>query len=123
MFDKLGAKLVAIIVLGAIVLGLAALALAQWRHAHTAAAESRVESGQSGAAVASGKDAIATQGAAAARETASEDLTRTNEEEIRHAKGADATVDPAARDAGLASLCRRAAYRASQRCLRHAPAP
>ena len=40
------------------------------------------------------------------------------EKEIRNAKGADAPVDPAVRDAGLASLCRRAAYRSSERCLR-----
>jgi uncharacterized protein HemX len=118
---SLGAKVIAIVFLAALVLGLALFALGQWRRAHTEAAERRVESAQSGAAVASGKDAIATQGAAAARETTSETLTRTNDEEIRHAKGADAPVDPAARDAGLASLCRRASYHASERCMRFTP--
>jgi Flp pilus assembly protein TadB len=121
--EKLGAKVIAIVVLGLVVLGLAALAVSQWRHARTAAAESRVEHAQSGALLNSATDAIATEGAAARRETASEGLTRTNEEEIRNAKGSDAAVDPAARDAGLASLCRRASYRASERCLRRPATP
>jgi hypothetical protein len=79
-------------------------------------AQSRVDRGQTEALGNSAADAIATQGAAAARERASEDLGRTNEREIRNAKGANAPVDPAARDAGLRSLCRRAAYRESERC-------
>lgn len=82
----------------------------------TQAAQSRVERGQTEALSSSAKDAIAAQGAAAARERASEELTRTNEKEIRNAEGADAEVHPAVRDAGLRSLCRRAAYRDSERC-------
>jgi uncharacterized protein HemX len=121
MIEKLGAKLIAIIVLAAVVLGLAVFAVGQWRRAHTEAAERRVESAQGEALSNSARDAIATESAAAASETASETLTRTNDEEIRHAKGADAAVDPAARDAGLASLCRRASYHASERCMRFTP--
>lgn len=75
------------------------------------------------AASASGRDAVATVGEAARRETQSADLTRTNELEIRNAQGADARVDPAVRDAGLGGLCRRPAYRDDQRCrLRRAAA-
>ena len=83
-----------------------------------AAAEKRVEQAQTSATVESARDAIATQGAVGETQAAGEELTRTNEKDIRNAKGADAAVDPAVRDAGLASLCRRAAYRASERCLR-----
>lgn len=79
-------------------------------------AQGRLQQGQTEALSNSAGDAIAAQGAAAARERASEELTRTNEEEIRNAKGADAQVDPAVRDAGMRSLCRRAAYRDSERC-------
>lgn len=122
--QSLGAKVIAIIVLGAVVLGLGWLAVAQWQKSRTAAAESRLQQGQTEALSNSAKDAIATEGAAAAQERASEDLTRTNQEEIRNAKGADAAVNPAARDAGLRAVCRRAAYRDSQRCrLLAAPAP
>jgi hypothetical protein len=70
-----------------------------------------------------GEDAVATVGAAARRETQSADLTRTNEQEIRNAQGADVPVDPAVRDAGLDGLCRRPAYRDDERCrLRRAAA-
>lgn len=118
---KLGAKLIAILALGAVALTLLIFGLAQWRKAHTEAAERRVERAQGNAVVESAKDAIATQGAAQRRETASEALTAANEKEIRNAKGADAPVDPAARDAGLASLCRRPAYHSDERCLRFTP--
>lgn len=83
-----------------------------------AAAEKRVERAQSSAIQESARDAIATQGKVAEAQAKGEELSRTNEKEIRNAKGADAPVDPAVRDAGLASLCRRAAYRSSERCLR-----
>ena len=83
-----------------------------------AAAEQRVERAQSRATVESARDAISTQAKVAEAQSAGEELSRTNEKEIRDAKGADAPVDPALRDAGLASLCRRPAYRSSERCLR-----
>lgn len=74
-------------------------------------------------ASASGRDAVATVGAATRREAESADLTRTNEQEIRNAQGADVPVDPAVRDAGLGGLCRRSAYRDDERCrLRRAAA-
>lgn len=80
------------------------------------AAQARVDQGQAAAMSNSASDAIATQGAANANEQASEALTRTNDQEIRHAAGADAQINPAVRDAGLRSLCRRPAYRGSERC-------
>lgn len=93
-----------------------------WTSAHAAATVARLDHAQTTATVESAKDAIATQGAATANEQASEELTQSNDKEIRNAKGADAAVDPAVRDAGLASLCRRPAYKSSQRCLHLAPA-
>jgi hypothetical protein len=80
------------------------------------AAQARVDQGQAGAMQNSATDAVAAQGQANANEQASEALTRTNDQEIRHAAGADAQINPAVRDAGLRSLCRRSAYRDSQRC-------
>jgi uncharacterized protein HemX len=121
---SLGAKLIAIILLAVVVIGLVWFGLAQWQKARTAATESRLQQAQSGATVESAKDAIATQGAAAARETASEDLSRNNEKDIRNAEGSADPVKPAARDAGLRAVCRRAAYRDSERCrLLLSPAP
>lgn len=107
----------------ALILVLGFLQVRSCTQAREKAAEARVERGQAGAGKESFKDAIATTGNVSAAQTAGEDLTRSNEKEIRDAKGADAAVDPGVRDAGLASLCRRAAYRDSERCrLRGTPA-
>lgn len=99
------------------------LLLGQCDKRRSEAAQSRVEREQTGALSNSAADAIDAVGAAGGRETASEQLTRDNEKEIRNAPGADQAVDPRARDAGLASLCRRPAYAGSERCqlLRAAP--
>jgi hypothetical protein len=86
-------------------------------------AQAKVDRGQAGAFANSSADAVQTLGNAAARERTSDDLSRTNEEEIRNANGASAPVDPAVRNAGLRSLCRRAAYRDSPRCKLLEPAP
>jgi hypothetical protein len=86
-------------------------------------AQAELQEEQSQALGNSARDAIATQGAAAARERESDQLTRSNEEEIRNAKGASEAVDPAVRDAGRRSLCRRAAYRDSDECRRLLGAP
>lgn len=80
------------------------------------AAEGRLKDEQTGALGDSAKDAIKTQGDVAGRERESEALGRQNEKEIRDAEGASDAVNPAVRDAGLRSLCRRPAYRDSQRC-------
>ena len=75
--------------------------------------QNRVNQGQSDALTNSARDAIGTQGDVAGNATASEDTTRSNERNIRDAKGADAQVDPAVRDAGFASLCKRPSFRNS----------
>ena len=88
------------------------------------AAEIGLHKGQQGALSNSAADAANTQGAANARERESEDLTRSNEREIRNAQGANQPVTPDANAAGLRALCRRAAYRDTERCrLLRAPAP
>lgn len=77
------------------------------------AAQSKVDRGQGAAFQNSATDAINTVGGVATNQSASEDTSRSNERDIRNAKGADQGIDPAVRDAGLASLCRRASYRNS----------
>jgi hypothetical protein len=78
------------------------------------AAQSKVDRGQAGAFQNSSADAVNTAGGVATNQAATEDLTRRNERTIRDAKGADQGVDPAVRDAGLASLCRRPSFRNSR---------
>lgn len=102
-------KVAAILV--ALVLLLGFLQIRSWQQARQKAAEARVERGQAGAAQESAKDAIATQGAAAAREQASTDQEKTNAHDITAAQGAKDVVNPAARDAFLRAQCLRDNFR------------
>ncbi|MEQ7873837.1 hypothetical protein ABDK56_07505 [Sphingomonas sp. ASV193] len=86
------------------------------RHRAVRAEAARVEAGQHSAATESGHDAIETVANAAARDAGDEALTRTNEKEIRNARGANDRVDDAVTRAGIDGLCRRAAYRDGERC-------
>lgn len=87
--------------------------VSKWRSEH---AQSRVDAGQASAAANSAADAIGTVTASGARETASEELTRSNERDIRSAPGAGERVNAGVNAAGLQALCRRDAYRNSERC-------
>ena len=86
------------------------------KRASKIAAEQRVEREQSTAAAGSARDAVATAAAANARERTSDQPTIRNSTEIRNANGAATPVDHDATRAGLDGLCRRAAYRDSERC-------
>jgi hypothetical protein len=77
------------------------------------AAQGRVTAAQGSAYQNSAADAVATQSGANERQSESEATTRSNERTIRDAKGADAAVDPAVRDSGFASLCKRPSFRNS----------
>lgn len=119
------ARAVAAIALFIVILLMIAVALAITRcsSGRQQLAQGRVDSAQHGAQAESAADAVNTVSAADAREMASEDVSRRNEEEIRNAEGSNGAVNPAARDAGLRSLCRRAAYRDNAKCkLLNAPA-
>ncbi len=83
-------------------------------------AEARLGKTQAEAAAQSGSDAVNTVGKAGEREAAIAELDRTNEKGIRDAEGSDAAVNPAARDAGRNSLCKRAAYREHPKCVQRA---
>lgn len=107
------------LILGAILAGLILLAVigpAACQRIRSMGAQTRLNQGQTEALGNSAADAVKTQGEANQRETESEKLSRSNEKEIRNAPGANDPVNPATRDAALRSLCRRAAYRDSERC-------
>jgi hypothetical protein len=90
--------------------------LRHWGAAQTATVQQRMDTAQAGAAQQSSHEAIEIQSRAADRDAGSERLSRTNESEIRHAKGADARIDIDAHTTGLRALCRREAYRDNPRC-------
>jgi ABC-type protease/lipase transport system fused ATPase/permease subunit len=83
---------------------------------HNQAGQARVEHAQSEEQSNSAADAIGTVARSGEAERASEDLTRSNEQQIRGAEGANDKVNPAVRDAGIAALCRRQAYANDPRC-------
>jgi hypothetical protein len=75
------------------------------------AAQGRVDHAQAGAASNSAADAIGTVARSGEASAASEDLTRSNGEQIRAADGANQKVGAGVDAAGRAALCRRAGLR------------
>jgi hypothetical protein len=123
MIERFGARTIALAVLGVVLLVVIVGGVSMCSKLRNLGAQNRTTEGQLGAAKDSASDAIATTGNTAAGERASEDLTRTNEKEIRNAEGASQSVNPGVRDAGIRSLCRRPSYRNDPRCkLLDAPA-
>lgn len=115
-------KLIAAAAIVAICLGgilMTSVLVGKWRQASTAA---RLSENQKGAALDSGRDAVGSVGAVMGNEAAIDRITRENENAIRNAAGAGDAVNPAVRDAGLASLCRRASYKCSEQCVQFTPA-
>lgn len=112
--SKVAVRIIAAVALLVLVLGL--MQVRSCTMARQQAAQSKVDRGQAGAARESAKDAIGTITDVQGNQSAGDDLTRSNEKEIRDAQGADAAVDPAVRDAGLRALCSRPAYRDNERC-------
>ncbi|HEU0045063.1 hypothetical protein [Sphingomonas sp.] len=98
----------------------AALTARSCQRERTATTETSLARGQADAATASGKDAVETVGTRAQVDAATDTITRENADAIRSAEGASAPVAAPVRDAGLASLCRRASYRRDPKCVQHA---
>lgn len=113
---QIAARTVGLIVAALVAIAVISFGVSQCSKRRSEAAQGRVERSQAGAASNSGADAIGTVSAAGTRETASEDLTRSNEREIRNADGAGERVKPGVDYAGRKALCQREAYRASERC-------
>ncbi len=80
------------------------------------AAHARLDAEQGKAASDSAGDAIGTVAASGEAAAASEELTRTNERDIKAALGADVKVTPQVQAAGLRALCQRKAYADAPRC-------
>lgn len=110
------ARTVAIVV-GVIIIAILALSVPSCLAKQRAErAQARADKEMSRSAIESGRDAVNTVSAANDRERDIEGITRENDKEIRNAEGANATVGRGVGDAGLDSLCRRSAYRDSERC-------
>lgn len=114
MMRALFSKPLAIVVAGIV------LMLAIWWavHALTARpkAEARLGKNTTEAALQSGQDAVGSVSAQQAAEQATDATTRSNAAQITAAPGSDAKVNPAASNAGIKALCRRASARNDPKC-------
>lgn len=113
---EIAAKTIALVIAAVLLLVATIATLTYCEKQRSRGAQSRVERSQGEAASNSAADAINTVSRSGESERASEDLTRSNEQEIRHADGANDPVNPASRDAGRRALCMRRAYRDDPQC-------
>lgn len=86
-------------------------------------AQSRVDRGQGDAFHWSASEATNTISGVNTNTMNAAEISRRNEEEIRHAQGASQPVDPAANAGGLSALCRRASHRNDPACRVQQPHP
>jgi hypothetical protein len=113
---KLGVRAIVLTAIGLMLIVALLFGTGQCSKRKSLEAQSRVDKAQTGAVIESGMDASNVQAGIAANDTATADIGRQNEKEIRDAKGSDAAIDPDAHAAGLRALCRRAAYRNRPEC-------
>lgn len=85
--------------------------------------QAKITTGQLGAFQNSAVDATNTVGAVNSNQSAAEDLTRRNTEEIQHAKGADTQLDPELNSAFVRAACRRASAAHDPKCRLLQPGP
>lgn len=112
----LAARTIAVIAVIAALMLLAALVPGCIQKHRSQAAQARLDNAQAQAASDSAKDAINATAAAGARETASEDMTRTNDSRIRASEGAGVRVGAGVNMEGRRALCRRVVYRDDPKC-------
>lgn len=113
---EITSRVVGLIVGGLILFLLVSFGLYQCDKRRSERAQSRVDAAQAEAATNSASDAIGTVSRRGAEETAAEQLTRDNERDIRAAPGAGDQVNAGVNAAGLKALCRRDAYKNTERC-------
>lgn len=113
---NLSARVIAMIVGALLIVGLLLFGVKQCQDKRNMAAQGRVERSQAEAASNSAADAVNAVSASGEAQAASEELSRTNERDIRSAEGANAKVGAGVNAAGRAALCRRAAYRNDPAC-------
>jgi hypothetical protein len=115
---NLSVRVIAMIVGGVLLVAIILFGVHYCQKSRSQAAQTRVEQSQAAAASNSAADAVATVANSGEASAASEALTRSNEQAIRAAEGANDKVNPAVRDAGIAALCKRQAYAHDPRCHR-----
>lgn len=113
---EIASRVIGMVAGGLFLLAVVSFGLYQCDKRRSERAQSRVDAAQSEAATNSAADAIGTVARSGEAEAASESLTRDNERDIRAAEGAGDRVNMDVHSTGLAALCRRDAYRNTERC-------
>lgn len=113
---QIASRVIGLIVAGVLLFLLISFGLYQCDKRRDERAQARTDAAQAEAASNSAADAIGTVSRRGAEESASEGLTRDNERDIRAAEGAGERVNMGAHTAGLKALCKRAAYKDTERC-------
>lgn len=113
---EIASRVIGMVAGGLFLLAVISFGLYQCDKRRSERAQARVDAAQSEAATNSAADAIGTVTRRGTEETASESLTRDNERDIRSAEGAGERVNMGAHTAGLAALCKRQAYKDTERC-------
>lgn len=108
--------LIGLLVIGAVAWG----GWTIWQRATTAETKARIEATKSDNAIKSGADAANTVGTRAQIDVSIDAITRQNTDAIRNLHGASAPIDSTLNRAGIAGLCRYAAYRNDPRCVQPA---
>ena len=116
MLQKLTFNTIVMILAGALLVALLAFGVTQCDKRRNGAAQGRLDTSQANAAQNSAGDAINAVAAAGARETASEDMTRTNDSRIRASEGAGVRVGAGVNLEGRRALCRRKSYENDAKC-------
>jgi hypothetical protein len=106
---QLTAALVAKIIIALLVAAMLVFGMRACSNNRSLKDQAKLDAGQIGAFTESAGEASNTQAEVAANAIASEELTRSNEKEIRDAKGSDAVVSDDVNAARLRALCRRKA--------------
>jgi hypothetical protein len=113
----LSTRIIVMIVCAVLLLGIIAFGVHSCDVRRSKGAQSRVEHSQAEAAANSTADAIGTVARSGEAAAASEDLTRSNAEQIRAAEGAGQKVGSGVDAAGRSALCKRQAYANDPMCL------
>ena len=111
MIARLRENIPLALLIGAALVIVALLGLNQWQRLHTSKAETRLATGQAGAALQSGADAVETIGNAHAAETQTHAIVKDGQDAINAAPAGDSN------DAANRAACRLRSYRDQPRCI------
>lgn len=111
MIARLRANILPVLLIAAALVIVVLLGFNQWQRLHTSKTETRLATGQAGAALQSGADAVETIGNAHAAEIQTHAIVKDGQDAINAAPAGDSN------DAADRAACRMRSYRNQPRCI------